>query len=148
MDASLLGIARWPSRGPASSADSNRWDDVEQRDTSPLCTSQHCSSAKSAQRPAMSAPCFHSYTGTGQSNENMPSGAVRGGLLFRVWSGSPLQWRSYGREYLIFSVMPCISKRRPLSDAVGAAFVICSRDDPFVVPANNCHREAAEIPAS
>jgi hypothetical protein len=63
-------------------------------------------------------------------------------------SRGPLQWRSGRREYLIFSVMPCISERRPLSDTIGAAFVICSRDDPFVVPANNCHREAAEIPAS
>jgi hypothetical protein len=60
MDASSLGIARWPSRGPASSAGSNRRDGDEQGDTSPLCTSQHCSSAKSAQCPAMSSPCFHS----------------------------------------------------------------------------------------
>ena len=72
-----------------------------------------------------------------------------GGFAFAAaWSGSPLQWRPDRREYLIFSVMPCISERRPLSDTIGAAFVICSRDDPFVVPANNCHREAAEIPAS
>jgi hypothetical protein len=33
----------------------------------------------------MNSPCFHSYTGTSQSNENMPSGADRAALLFRVF---------------------------------------------------------------
>lgn len=78
----------------------------------------------------------------------MSSGADQAALLFRAQLGSPLQRRSDRREYLIFSVMPRISERRALSDTIGAAFVICSRDDPFVVPANNRHREAAEIPAS
>src|SRR4051812_1079894 len=84
-----------------------------------------------------------------KTERNKSSDTDRPVLLFRVLgSGSPLQWPPDRREDLIFSVMPCISERRPLSDTIGAAFVIRSRDDPFVVPADNCHREAAEVPAS
>ena len=49
-----------------------------------------------------------------------------GGFAFPcAWSGSPLQWRSDRREYLIFSVMPCIRERRPLSDTIA---VLPARD--------------------
>jgi hypothetical protein len=61
------------------------------------------------------------------------------GLLACSKSGSALYSRSNAREHLIFSGMPCFSERRTLADIIGTAFIICSRDDPFVIRANNCH---------
>src|SRR5262249_36738484 len=52
------------------------------------------------------------------------------------------------RVLLISSGMPCVGERRTLSNAVVAAFAISSRDDPFVIPGNNCHCKIVGVPAT